>query len=152
MISDDDDEEESEEEEDVIDLSSPAAVCSLHLFLGLADHIVGKVLLRHLMQWCPRSPSGSCITLACTAASLDGLSRGFPYSACKLSCNFTIPKGFRTSLIQGPHCVAYDVQVSQSQRPRRTASTKGPALRDALSEEESEEAIEEDDGDEDFTV
>ena len=35
------------------------------------------------------------------------------------------------------------VQASQSQRPRRNASAKRPIVRDASSEDESEEAIEE---------
>ena len=44
------------------------------------------------------------------------------------------------------------MQASQSQRPRRNASAKRPTVRDVSSEDESEEAIEEDECDEDFVV
>ena len=93
VISDDDEEEENKEEEDVIDLSYPAPVCPvqldcLHLELGESSHVF-------LMHWCPHSLSGSCIPIACTAASLDDMSRASPYAAGSLSRRCTVSKGGR---------------------------------------------------------
>lgn len=51
------------------------------------------------------------------------------------------------------HCRTHfllPAQASQSARPRRNASGVKPSLKEASSEDESEEAIEEDDKDEDF--